>query len=71
MKGEEKSRKQNRCYYGADGKVQKVAMGGEPKPEPSAGGSANRKKKKSNTIKNTIIKNKIKNIQKYNKKNTL
>jgi hypothetical protein len=26
MKGEEKSRKQNRCYYGADGKVQKVPV---------------------------------------------
>ena len=27
-KGEEKTRKQNRCYYGADGKVQKVAIDG-------------------------------------------
>lgn len=26
-KGEEKSRKQNTCYYGADGKVQKVPIG--------------------------------------------
>ena len=26
-KGEEKSRKQNTCYYGADGKVQKVPVG--------------------------------------------
>jgi hypothetical protein len=26
MKGEEKSRKQNRCYYGADGKVEKVPV---------------------------------------------
>ena len=27
LKGEEKSRKQNRCYYGAEGKVQKVSVG--------------------------------------------
>jgi hypothetical protein len=27
MKGEEKSRKQEQCYYGADGKVQKVPIG--------------------------------------------
>lgn len=26
LKGEEKSRSQNRCYYGADGIVQKVAI---------------------------------------------
>ena len=26
LKGEEKARKQNRCYYGADGKVQKTAI---------------------------------------------
>ncbi len=30
LKGEEKSRKQNSCYYGADGKVQKTPIGGEP-----------------------------------------
>ena len=30
MKGEEKSSKQNRCYYGADGQVQKVPIEGEP-----------------------------------------
>ncbi len=26
LKGEEKSKKQNRCYYGADGKVQKIEI---------------------------------------------
>ncbi len=30
MKGEEKSRTQARCYYGADGKMQKVPIGGQP-----------------------------------------
>jgi hypothetical protein len=36
MKGEEKSRKQNRCYYGADGKVQKVPLDAAPAPAPAA-----------------------------------
>jgi hypothetical protein len=30
LKGEEKSRKQSSCYYGADGKVQKTPIGAEP-----------------------------------------
>jgi len=30
MKGDEKSRKENRCYYGADGKVQKVPIASAP-----------------------------------------
>ena len=32
LKGKEKSRQQKRCYYGAEGKVQKVAIG-EPAAE--------------------------------------
>ena len=31
LKGEEKSRAQKRCYYGADGKIQKIALT-EPQP---------------------------------------
>jgi hypothetical protein len=65
MKGEEKSRKQNRCYYGADGKVQKVAMGGEPKPEPSGGGGGGRGRKKGGAVKGAIVENKIEDIQDY------
>ena len=30
LKGEEKSRKQMRCYYGADGKLQKLPVAGAP-----------------------------------------
>jgi hypothetical protein len=30
LKGDEKSRKQNRCYYGVDGKLQKVPVGSGP-----------------------------------------
>src|SRR3954468_4379534 len=39
LKGEEKARTQKRCYYGADGKVQKVSLDQPAKPaEPSTGG---------------------------------
>ena len=37
LKGEEKSRRQERCYYGADGGVQKVAMSSPPAPEKKRG----------------------------------
>src|ERR1035441_2167440 len=32
LKGDEKSRKQERCYYGADGGVQKVEVSASPEP---------------------------------------
>jgi hypothetical protein len=37
LKGEEKSRKQERCYYGADGGVQKVELSGTPEPAKKRG----------------------------------
>ena len=37
LKGEEKSRKQNRCYHGADGKVQKVLVAAPPPAEKKRG----------------------------------
>ena len=37
LKGEEKSRKQQRCYYGADGVLQKVAVSASPPPEQKRG----------------------------------
>jgi len=36
MKGEEKSRTENNCYYGADGKVQKTPIAGEPQSASKA-----------------------------------
>jgi len=33
LKGEEKSSKENRCYYGADGKVQKVPVASAPESD--------------------------------------
>jgi hypothetical protein len=37
LKGEEKSRKQERCYYGADGGVQKIEVSQSPAPEKKRG----------------------------------
>ena len=37
LKGEEKSRKQERCYYGADGGVQKVEVNSTPPPAKKRG----------------------------------
>jgi hypothetical protein len=61
MKGEEKSRKQNRCYYGADGKVQKVALGEPAAPQPSSGGGGRR----GGRIKEKAIENKKDEMQDY------
>lgn len=37
IKGEEKSRTQNQCYYGVDGKVQKTAVGPPPADDKKRG----------------------------------
>ncbi|MEI7937600.1 MAG: hypothetical protein WCK27_13005 [Verrucomicrobiota bacterium] len=37
LKGDEKSRKQERCYYGADGGLQKIEISGTPEPEKKRG----------------------------------
>jgi hypothetical protein len=37
VKGEEKSHKQQRCYYGADGGLQKVELSSTPPPEKKRG----------------------------------
>lgn len=37
LKGEEKSRFQNRCYYGADGQLQKVQVSAPPPPRKKRG----------------------------------
>lgn len=42
-KGEVKSQKQNRCYYGVDGKIQKVPVGSSPPPSQPSGGRLKRK----------------------------
>src|SRR5580704_4267857 len=37
LKGEEKSRQQKQCYYGADGSLQKVEVLASPPPEKKRG----------------------------------
>jgi hypothetical protein len=37
VKGEEKSRKEQQCYYGADGALQKVPLSAAPPPEETRG----------------------------------
>ena len=37
LKGDEKSRKQQRCYYGADGGVQKIEISKSPEPKKKRG----------------------------------
>ena len=46
-KGEEKSRQQNHCSYGADGKIQKQAVGEPQAEEKGRGGLRGRKDKKN------------------------
>ncbi len=56
MKGEEKSSTQKRCYYGADGKIQKVVI--EPPPE---------EEKKKRGIRGKIIEKKKAELTEYMK----
>jgi hypothetical protein len=64
LKGEEKARKQNRCYYGADGKVQKVSLDAAPAAEkPQAGGGGRR----GGRIKEKVVENKKDEMQEYMK----
>jgi hypothetical protein len=64
LKGEEKSRKQQRVYYGADGKLTKLPIG-EPKPEAAAGG---RGRRGGGRVKEQIIENKKDEMVEYMEK---
>jgi hypothetical protein len=60
LKGEEKARTQKRCYYGADGKLQKVPIG-SPAPaqqQPAGGGRRGRVKAK-------VVENKKDDMKEY------
>jgi hypothetical protein len=53
FKGEEKSRTQNRCYYGADGKVQKVPLeAAAPQAEAQGGGGRRGARAKAKIVAN-------------------
>jgi hypothetical protein len=57
IKGEEKSRTQNNCYYGADGKVQKTPVAAAPASDS----------KKSRGLKGKIVENKKEEISESTK----
>jgi hypothetical protein len=54
LKGEEKDRKQQRCYYGADGQLQKVLLSDEKAAPPSGG-----------RLKKRIVANKTAGMKEY------
>jgi hypothetical protein len=60
LKGEEKARTQKRCYYGADGKIQKLAIGEAPPPKKASGGG-----RRGGRLKEAIIENKKSDMQEY------
>lgn len=60
MKGEEKARSQNRCYYGVDGKVQKTPIGGAPQAQEDSGGG-----RRGARMKERIVEKKKDEIQDY------
>jgi hypothetical protein len=60
LKGEEKNRKQQRCYYGADGKLQKVPVGDAPQAEESGG-----RRGRGGRVKQRIVENKKEDMQEY------
>jgi hypothetical protein len=62
VKGEEKTRKQERCYYGADGKLQKLPVGGAPQAQPAPQGGGRRG---GGRLKEAIVENKKSDMQEY------
>jgi hypothetical protein len=58
LKGEEKSRKQQRCYYGADGNLQKLPVG-EAAPQQEGG------RRRGGRLKQAIVENKKEEMQDY------
>jgi len=60
LKGEEKARTQKRCYYGADGKLQKVPIGSPaPGQQPPAGGG------RRGRVKAKVVENKKDDMKEY------
>ncbi len=64
LKGEEKSRKQQRVYYGADGKLTKLPLGKPPAPAPAAQGGGRR----GGRLKEQVVENKKDEMQEYMEK---
>jgi hypothetical protein len=60
LKGEEKSRKQQRCYYGADGTLQKLPVGDSPPPQAQPSGG-----RRGGRLKAQIVENKKDDMKEY------
>jgi hypothetical protein len=60
LKGEEKARKQQRCYYGADGKVQKVPIEAAPAAAAAPAG-----RRRGGPVKQAIVENKKDDMREY------
>jgi hypothetical protein len=65
LKGDEKARTQKRCYYGADGKVQKVAIEDAAKAEAASGGGGRGGRGGGGRVKTKIVENKKDDMQEY------
>ena len=63
LKGEEKSRKQQRVYYGADGKLQKLPIGDAPAAAPAQGGGGGRRG--GGRLKEAVVENKKDELKDY------
>jgi len=66
MKGEEKSRKQNRCYYGADGKVQKTSLDQPQQQAQDQGGG--RGGRRGGRVKEQVVEKKKDEMKDYMEK---
>lgn len=62
LKGEEKSRKQQRVYYGADGKLTKLPVGSAPAPPQAQSG------RRGGRVMNRVVENKKDDMQDYMEK---
>jgi hypothetical protein len=64
MKGEEKSRKQNRCFYGADGKVQKISLDQPEQQAQDQGGG----RRRGGRVKEQVVEKKTGEMKDYMEK---
>ena len=65
LKGEEKARKLNRCYYGADGKVQKIPMDQPAAPPAKEQGGGRGGRRGGGAVKQKVVENKKDEMQEY------
>jgi hypothetical protein len=62
LKGEEKSRRQQRCHYGDDGAVQKIPIAGDAPPQADQ-----RRGRRGGRLKERVVENKKEELQDYMK----